>query len=177
MKKLVLFASLVFAITFTYSQKKGKEETITYKTVDGTTYTVGDTIRIGMGSNPNGSFNYIFIVDGWNGNRAWSAQLNNKFAIIDKFAWGGNDKIGKTVYATFRNAGGLSSINLESAITSGEVITPNSKQKADKNTPVIIQQSGSSLAEELKKLKELLDAGVLTQSEFDVQKKKLLEAK
>lgn len=173
MKNLILFASYMFLFTHTYAQKKGKEETITYKTVDGTTYTVGDTIKIGMGSNPNGSFNYIFIVDGWNGNRAWSAQLNNKFAIIDKFAWGGNDKIGKTVYATFRNAGGLSSINLESAITASEVITPNSKPK-NGNNPVIIQQSTTSLADELKKLKELLDAGVLTQAEYDVQKQKLL---
>lgn len=159
------------------AQKKGKEETITYTCQDGTVYTVGDTIKIGMGTNPNGSFNYIFIVDAWNGNRAWSAQLNNKFAIIDRFAWGGSDKIGKTVYAAFRNAGGLSSINLESAITAGEVITPHSKPKADKNAPVIIQQNTTSLADELKKLKDLKDAGVLTQEEFEAQKKKLLEGK
>lgn len=175
MKNAVLFILLFAASINLYAQKGKKEETVTYTTVDGTTYVLGDTIRIGMGSNPNGDFNYIFIVDAWNGNRAWSAQLNNKFAIIDRFAWGGNDKIGKTVYATFRNAGGLSSINLESAITAGEVITPASKKVLDeKNKPVIIQQGTVSLADELKKLKELLDAGVLTQAEYDTQKQKLL---
>lgn len=174
MKNLALLASLLFIFSFSYAQKKGKQETITYTTEDGTTYTVGDTIHIGMGSNPNGTFNYIFVVDNWNGNRPWSSQLNNKFAIIDRFAWGGSDKLGKSIYAVFRNAGGVSSMNLESAITAGEVITPNSKKKTVAgNAPVIIQQ-GASLAEELKKLKDLLDAGVLTQAEFDAQKQKLL---
>lgn len=36
------------------------------------------------------------------------------------------------------------------------------------------QKLTGSIADELKKLKELLDAGVLTQEEFDAQKKKLL---
>ena len=33
-----------------------------------------------------------------------------------------------------------------------------------------------SIADELKKLKELLDSGVLSQEEFDVDKEKLLES-
>ena len=35
-------------------------------------------------------------------------------------------------------------------------------------------ESGSSTADELIKLKSLLDAGVITQEEFDAQKQKLL---
>ena len=46
------------------------------------------------------------------------------------------------------------------------------KQEAKKNnTPVA---SGHSLADELKKLKELADAGVITDTEFEQQKSKLL---
>ena len=172
MKRYLLLAATLFIFSASFAQKgKKEEETISYTTQDGTTYVVGDTIRIGMGSNPNGFFNYIFIVDAWNGNRAWNAQLNNKFAIIDKFLWGGNDKIGKSVYATFRNAGGLSSINLESAIAAGEVITPNSQKKTEQT---VAPQSSTSIADELKKLKELLDSGIITQAEFDAQKKKLI---
>ena len=38
-----------------------------------------------------------------------------------------------------------------------------------------IQKSGISIADEIKKLKELLDSGIITQQEFDAQKGKLLE--
>jgi hypothetical protein len=41
-------------------------------------------------------------------------------------------------------------------------------------TKIEDQKLPISVADELKKLKELLDAGVLTQEEFDAQKKKLL---
>lgn len=37
------------------------------------------------------------------------------------------------------------------------------------------EQTGSSNLDELKKLKELLDAGIITQEEFDVKKKELLQ--
>lgn len=45
--------------------------------------------------------------------------------------------------------------------------------KTAKNTP-IIQAAPTSAADELKKFKELLDMGVITQEEFDAKKKQLL---
>lgn len=45
------------------------------------------------------------------------------------------------------------------------------KMQAQKNTP---QQTTVSAADELKKFKELLDMGAITQEEFDVKKKELL---
>ncbi|MBL0309105.1 MAG: SHOCT domain-containing protein [Bacteroidetes bacterium] len=39
---------------------------------------------------------------------------------------------------------------------------------------MIIQQGSVSVADELKKLKDLLDAGVLTKEEYDAQKQKIL---
>ena len=52
------------------------------------------------------------------------------------------------------------------------------KQKVDeakkqKNTPIVVAGSVSS-ADELKKFKELLDMGIITQEEFDAKKKQLL---
>ncbi len=51
------------------------------------------------------------------------------------------------------------------------------KGKKEEPTPSIPQtqsNSNSSVADELKKFKELLDAGVLTQEEFDRKKKELI---
>ena len=45
--------------------------------------------------------------------------------------------------------------------------------KRQKNTPVVVAAANSS-ADELKKFKELLDMGVITQEEFDQKKKELL---
>lgn len=54
----------------------------------------------------------------------------------------------------------------------------NPDQKIDqpqiKQPKIQETQFVGSVADELKKLKEILDAGVLTQEEFDAQKKKLL---
>ena len=47
------------------------------------------------------------------------------------------------------------------------------KKQASQTATTIIQQSTSS-AEELKKFKELLDMGIITQEEFDAKKKQLL---
>ena len=40
--------------------------------------------------------------------------------------------------------------------------------------PTINQESHQSNADELKKYKELLDSGIITQEEFDAKKKQLL---
>ena len=47
-----------------------------------------------------------------------------------------------------------------------------SEAKKAKNAPSVVQQI--SAADELKKIKELLDMGILTQEEFDAKKKQLL---
>lgn len=179
MKKIFLFISLSLLFIAGYSQKKGKEEILTYKTEDGTNFTVGDTIWFGMGSNTTGDFRYVYTLPNFfNGNYLYyNASLNGKFATIDKMQKSGNEKMGYTMYFLFRYSMGSSAVQVESAISTGELLTPASKKKAAaKNQPAVIQNT-QSIGDEIKKLKELLDAGVLTQAEFDAQKKKLLEAK
>ena len=48
------------------------------------------------------------------------------------------------------------------------------KEKTSNNQGATIIQQAASPAEELKKFKELLDAGIITQEEFDAKKKQLL---
>ena len=57
-----------------------------------------------------------------------------------------------------------------------EIIVAFIKKKIDeiKNTPVGVAVQQTSPAEELKKFKELLDLGVISQEEFDEKKKELL---
>lgn len=74
--------------------------------------------------------------------------------------------------------GGENSIQFGSKVNAdAETVTNFIKQKIEeiKNTPVggtVIQQS--TAADEVIKLKQLLDMGVLTQEEFDLKKKELL---
>jgi predicted Zn-dependent peptidase len=65
------------------------------------------------------------------------------------------------------DAGGIFrfSLFIDDAILSCEVVPC---------VQTVAKQPVASVADELKKLKELLDSGVLTQAEFDAQKKKLL---
>lgn len=52
----------------------------------------------------------------------------------------------------------------------------SSKDVSDAISKALSNNNNMSLADELKKLKELVDSGVITQEEFDVQKKKLMSS-
>lgn len=182
MKKIFLILVTLTFFSTTNAQKKAKQEIITYTSeTDGTVFTVGDTVRLGTGSYSNGEFNYIYSLATFMDAQQHylSPAWNDKFVIIDKFQTSGSDKMGYTMHIIFKHGKLDCAIQLESAIKAGEVVTAASKKKAEeKNKPIIIQTgSAPSLADELRKLKELLDSGILTQAEFDAQKKKLLEGK
>jgi hypothetical protein len=57
-------------------------------------------------------------------------------------------------------------VDIQNAIESGEIAS---------NAPKTVQSPAPSIADEIKKLKELLDSGAITQEEYDSQKKKLLQ--
>jgi Short C-terminal domain len=66
-------------------------------------------------------------------------------------------------------------IDVENALISNELVLPEQFKKAKNDVPkqVIVSQQ-ISIADELIKLKKLLDDGVLTKEEFESQKKKVL---
>jgi len=145
-----------------------------YKAANGKTYHVGDTLKIGMGSNPEGNFKYIqvtqppFFPPRPNGNGMSARKdFSMSMAVIRKIKTAsqltGSDKVVFTV-----KAGGIGTYDvwIAEAVAACEV-TPC----AGSNTNA---SAGGSVADELLKLKKLLDSGAITQAEYNAQKKKLL---
>lgn len=168
MKKLI-FTFLLLAPVAAFSQKL-KE----YHASNGITYHPGDTIKVGLGSMPDGSFKYIQInqllpgpPDPRRSNSMTARKdMSGSGYVIKKIQnvrqMGGGQKAVITI-----RTGGLPTCDIwiEEAIAACEV-TPCNNQKS--SAPV------ASVADELLKLKKLLDAGGITQAEYDTQKKKLL---
>jgi hypothetical protein len=160
--KRLLFTLIISIPLFTQAQ-------ITqYKASNGVTYHVGDTLRLGRGTKSDGSFLYVEdrgIIPNPRSVRTLPKEFDNVGAIIKsmrKMTVNGIDK-----YMFMVNPGGPMrySVFIDDAIGACEV------KPCAADSPK--QQTGS-VADEIKKLKSLLDAGAITQSEYDKQKKKLL---
>jgi hypothetical protein len=149
------------------------QDITSYKASNGVTYKLNDTVRLGKGSNSNGSF--VYVEDYGPGpslpsdpNRTPSGhslpkQFTNSVVVlkaIRKTTVNGADK-----YIFMVNPGGLFryTMYIDDAISACEV-----KPCAADNAKI------GSVADEIKKLKALLDQGAITQAEYDAQKKKLL---
>ena len=139
-----------------------------YKATNGVTYHVNDTVRLGKGSSADGSFLYLEergLPRPGNRSRALPKQFTNGAVVIKTIKK--NNSSGADKYLFIVYPGGIFnySLYIDDAILACEV-TPCA-QSATKQP--------YSVADEIKKLKELLDSGALTQAEFDAQKKKLLK--
>lgn len=130
----------------------------------------GDTIRLGQGSGSNKGFIYFF--DGQH--HTGRSDMANSRLVIKSIKELDDPNMGKK-YLAIVNPGGIFNwaIDLESAIRSGEVSGINKVRFADGRSQVVIQNK-TSAADELIKLKKLLDQGVITKEEFEKQKKKVL---
>ena len=144
----------------------------------------GDTLHIGTGSMPDGDFKFIrrsetsllsyYSDKGYQGlaNQAnafprRNSGLRYKVIRIDKR---GDRRHGYVKYPVIENSILRYEVDLINAVASGEVIIPG--YRPNPKGQVIIQET--SLADELKKLKELKDQGILTEDEFQKAKSKLL---
>jgi hypothetical protein len=166
MKKLLLITLLLVPLA-AFSQKL-KE----YHASNGKTYHPGDTIRLGLGTMPNGDFKYIQInqlLPGppdprRSGGMAARKDMSNNSYVIRKIS-NVTQLTGGTKVAITIKTGGLPTCDIwiEDAIAACEV-QPCANQKA----------ATVGVADELIKLKKLLDEGGITQAEYDAQKKKLL---
>jgi hypothetical protein len=168
MKKLLLMLAVVLPLAV--SAQKLNE----YHASNGKTYHPGDTIRLGLGSMPNGDFKYIQInqlLPGppdprRSGAMAARKDMTNNSYVIKKIR--NIDQIsGGTKVAITIKTGGLPTCDIwiEDAIAACEVL-PCANQKGAAAT--------TSVADELIKLKKLMDEGAITKAEYDAQKKKLL---
>ncbi|QMW07160.1 SHOCT domain-containing protein [Spirosoma foliorum] len=157
-----------------YSQIPGKRFD---KTISVGNYEIspGDTLYLGKGSMNGGLFAYIeqpanYIV----GLRAMSldSRYAGKFVIVKFFKVQKDKNTGEKVFAVINPTGAYNySVDIQSAIDVGEIVAINHTMVGARPQAT---SSTVSVADELLKLKQLLDAGALTQAEYDQQKKKLL---
>jgi len=160
MKKLIFICTLL-APFLSIAQKITE-----YKAANGITYHVNDTVKLGKGSGEDGSFLYLedrgLPAPGHSHNLP--KQFANGGAVIKSIKKDFRSKIDK--YSFVVDAGGIFNFSLfiDDAILACEVL-PCAQQGT---------KQPASVADELLKLKKLLDSGALTQAEFDAQKKKLL---
>lgn len=176
--KHILFLFLILP-TVTFGQVFGLGKRLSqYNASNGKTYHVGDTIKLGQGSAPNGTFRYVQY-GGWlmfmiNGSQADDHNIEKTYsgygAVIKKIHSFKAHGIPKVVFAV--DIGGASNFDLwiEDAIASCEIVDCKGKQVQ----ATVVNQSDDQF-DKLKKLKALLDSGAITQSEYDQQKKKLLK--
>lgn len=152
-----------------------------YKASNGITYHVGDTLRLGLGSKTDGSFLYVEdkgplgglgpfgnIGPGRNQPaRSLPKDFANVGAVIKSIRKTSANGVQK--YAFSINPGGPMryTVYIDDAIAACEVKPCKSDASATATTV-------GSVADEIKKLKALLDSGAITKSEYDSQKKKLL---
>ncbi|RYC70854.1 SHOCT domain-containing protein [Spirosoma sordidisoli] len=135
---------------------------------------VGDTIHFGRGTMPGGDFKYIQTPANAIVGLAESSlphQWGGRFAIVNAIRTNETKRFGKKTYVVV-SAGRNAMIEIEPAIEVGEVVAINSQSVKTKNATN--SSSTVSVADELIKLKQLLDAGAISQGEYDQQKKKLL---
>ena len=163
---IVVILSLIPFIGFTQSA---------YKASNGKTYHVGDTVKVALGSMPDGSFKYVlasqpsFLPPRRNGNDLNARKdFSHSDAIIKKIKSGSRltDNGNKTILVVKGNGLINFDVWIEEAIAACEV-TPCATPTSTATLPA------ASVADELLKLKKLLDAGALTQDEFNAQKKLL----
>ncbi len=168
MKKLFLLL-LLCGLCATAQKTQKLEE---YTAANGITYKVGEEFELNRGSDTNGKFVYVNI-GGWavssnaENNRlgAGNAGLIVTIKKIKKYDY----KRYKGVYFTV-GGGNLTNytINIEKAIESCEV------KPCKEDVSAVVQESDKY--DKLAKIKKLLDDGILSQEEYEAEKKKILES-
>jgi len=140
---------------------KGKIEQ--YISKDGYIYSKGDTIIVGKGSGANGSFVYVTGINTSFESYIPNASLYNTKAIINTMYVEGNKISGwKVIFYTKSSfqQNGLKFF-IEDAIVNGEIKS--------------IGMTSDEALSELKKCKEKLELGVITQEEYDKKKSELMK--
>lgn len=176
MKQIVLLFFVLSSIKC-FSQELSTNGDTLYAS-NGMKFYRGMQIKLGAGTLPNGDFKYVTtsqtswlnVMNGKPNTDALGRKFAGHLLDVKRIRKEGTKKRGYTYYLVL---GGSNIINyecdIENAMAVGEAEIPAKfKLQSNSNT------SPTSVADELLKLKQLLDAGAITQQEFDAQKKKLL---
>ena len=174
MRKLILGALLLlsmvsFSQSVTYqdlqngsiSAYSGTYESYTSK--DGSVYKVGDKIQFGLPSGVNGKFVTISKMDIMLNQYPVGSEAVNTSAEIKKIRVGGTKRSGYKIAFQTKGMTGIDNyfMFLEDGISTGEI-----KSFGMTSDEALI---------ELKKFKDKLDLGLITQEEFDKKKEELIK--
>lgn len=187
-RPFALMLALVLSIGLNVSAQNGDQKLVGDTLVTGSGYKVfvGQKLKLGRGTSPNGDFIYIRINGGSMFNYSstvpnYANTANNlnrshagrEFKVV-KIVKRGTKKTGIVYYPVINIGMVRYECDIENAIAMGEVEVPEEYLPRKKESVVVVKEE-LSVADELSKLKKLLDDGVITKEEFDSQKKKLLE--
>ncbi|ANH80078.1 hypothetical protein A8C56_02945 [Niabella ginsenosidivorans] len=166
MKKTLII--LVLLPTIIFAQKNYKKGMDSLITTSGWVIHKGDTITLGAGSRPTGDFAFIAPLSLSVADVLMSkpADAMSKLFSGSKFIVSiiGGDRI---VISGGKKDRIKAFVMVEPAIQKGEIVIP---YKNKDQSPLTL-----SKADELTKLKKLLDDGVLTKEEFEAEKRKILD--
>lgn len=176
MKDILLFCILLVTFQIAKAQKELTYEVVsvatskppspeTYISKDGTKYTIGDTLKMGSPSGVNGTWVYVQGVT-WMGDIVpVPTNAVNTNTVIKKLYVGGTKKQGfKVSILTKGNGMGTNySFFIEDAIASGEVVDPKAGSR----------MTSDKALEALKKEKDKLDLGLISQEEYELRKAEL----
>jgi len=171
MKKIMILLIIMLSGSL-MAQKK----VLGYLTDNGTNYAPGDTVQLGTPSNVTlGQFSFIqksvmmqAMLTGVK-NSYLLSRFAHSFMLVKKIKVVKSRRTGNKTYL-IGGVGGIGNywIDIESALETGEAIDPNAAKIKEHS-----QQF--SLADELRKLKNLLDETVITQVEYTLLKSNLIE--
>ncbi|MDQ6756268.1 MAG: SHOCT domain-containing protein [Bacteroidota bacterium] len=181
MKKMLLIFSLLPLFSLaqtdtTLSNTEIDEGVLT--SASGFKIRTGDFIILGTGSLQDGNFRFVRV----NRNSIFATPKNSrndlnrrfsgqKFKVV-KIVKHGNKKHGYNYLAIINIGITRYEVDVDNAITFSEIVVPEEYRLKPK-TAIEAPQKGS-VADELLKLKKLRDENIITEQEFQDQKKKLL---
>jgi hypothetical protein len=194
MKKVILLAGLGLSMSFgclaqSYPSVSINEDTLFLSS--SVKYYVGQRIKIGVGTSDGGDFKYIKINQAGftaamttTNNRRYNRDMyaldpsfSGRFGEVKKVKVIGSDKRGY-MYQLLLAINGIHrhQCDIINAIKFGEVECDTcGLLKSSSMSGQVIINNVSSMSDELLKLKKLKDDGILTEDEYQEQKKRLLK--
>lgn len=167
MKRILIISLLVIYSLITFGQNKIDS----YTASDNITYHIGDTIKLGTGSDNNGNFKYLQMGGLSNTLSAMNGDYQNVSSSVGRNYSGLNVIIKKIKEQKFKGGtkvlfvvggGNITNYNLmiEEALKTGEIASNG--------------MSSDEALSTLKKEKDKFDLGLITSDQYEAKKKELI---